>query len=71
MAAFIEGDHVKIKKLGITGQIIDVIKHDDGVITYLVESDVEGFQNGPEVLMPGNWPIYESFAADLESIPKN
>lgn len=68
MTTFNEGDHVKIKKLDVTGQIIDILKHDDGVTTHLVESDAEGYRDGPEVLVPGIWPIYECFTEDLELI---
>lgn len=68
MTTFNEGDHVRIKKLDIPGQIIDITPRENDKTTYLVESDIEGYQDGPEVLMPGTWPIYECFTEDLELI---
>lgn len=56
-------DHVKIKKSGITGIIVDVSGTD--AKSYIVESDKER-EPGDTSGYPGRWPLYDCVEADLE-----
>lgn len=65
---FQEHDHVLILKNNIPGEIIDVSVGSDGITRYLVESDIEGYLDGPDVQIPGLWPIYKCTAEELKKI---
>lgn len=49
-------DHVKIKKNGVTGQIIDITKGANGTV-YTVESDTKGKRADADY--PSEWPLYD------------
>lgn len=61
-------DHVMIQKNQVPGVIIDITKAKDSSPIYFVESDVPGYQDGPDVQIPGYWPIYECFEKDMKRI---
>lgn len=49
-------DHVKIKKNGVTGQIVDIRKGASGTV-YTVESDTKG--NRADADYSSEWPLYD------------
>lgn len=49
-------EHVKIKRNGIVGQIIDITEGENGAI-YTVESDTKGKRSDADY--PSEWPMYD------------
>lgn len=49
-------DHVKIKRNGVAGQIIDIVDGKDGTV-YTVESDTKGKRDDADY--PSEWPMYD------------
>jgi hypothetical protein len=54
-----EFDHVRIKKNGVTGIVVDILDRSNGERYYSVEDDIE---------KDGDWPIYGCYEDDLEKI---
>jgi hypothetical protein len=58
-------EHVKIKKNGIIGQIVDIINSKSGP-EYTVESDTKGERDDADY--PGEWPLYFCKENEIEKI---
>lgn len=58
-------DHVRIKKNGLIGQIVDIINSKSGP-EYTVESDVKGERDDAD--MPSEWPLYFCKQNEIESV---
>lgn len=62
------GDHVRIKKKNVIGEIIDIYKASDGLTHYNVESDNEGPIDDPEAWNDVRFPQFDCIAEQLERI---
>lgn len=58
-------DHVKIKKNGVAGQIIDIRKGTNGTV-YTVESDTKGKRADADY--PSVWPLYECKSDEITEL---
>ena len=58
-------EHVKIKKNGVIGEIIDISHNVYGKV-YIVESDTKGEREDSDY--PGEWPLYDCTEDDIERI---
>ena len=58
-------DHVKIKKNGVKGQIIDITKSANGTV-YTVESDTKGKRDDADY--PSEWPLYDCKADEITKL---
>ena len=63
---FEEFAHVRIKRNGVTGIIVDISKGTRECI-YTVESDTKRVPD-PENAYPSEWPLYDCTADELEII---
>ncbi len=57
-------DHVRIKKNGLYGQIIDITSGKNGALLYTVESDTKGYRDDSDY--PGVWPMYNCIGTEIE-----
>lgn len=58
-------DHVKIKKNGVVGHIIDISEGKSGTV-YTVESNTKGKRDDADY--PSEWPLYDCKRNEIESI---
>ena len=63
---FNEYDHVRIKKTGVSGEILDISIDKDGNSWYIVESDERGAPGGYGT--EDSFKLYDCRAEDLERI---
>jgi hypothetical protein len=54
-----EFDHVRIKKTGVTGIVVDISVGADGQRSYCIEDDIK---------KDGTWPLYDCDEEDLEKL---
>ena len=59
---------MKIKEKDIIGSIVDITAGKNGETVYVVESLDNTPANDPDAY-PGEWPIYDCVAEDLQKIP--
>ncbi len=64
-----EYDHVRIKKTGITGIVVD-ISHAGKETIYIVESDDKGVSGGWWEANPDAWNMFDCTLDELEKIDK-
>ena len=55
-------DHVKVKRNGVVGQIIDITEGKNGAV-YTVESDTKGKRADADY--PSEWPMYYCKSDDM------
>ena len=58
-------ERVKVKKNGVTGEIIDIAELENGTI-YTVESDTKGERSDSDY--PSEWPMYDCKANEIEKV---
>lgn len=58
-------EHVKVKKNGVIGEIIDISENIYGKV-YIVESDTKGERDDADY--PGEWPLYDCQEDEIERI---
>lgn len=56
-------EHVRIKKNGLIGQVIDIADGKTGPV-YTVESDTKGRRDDADY--PGEWPLYHCKETEIE-----
>lgn len=62
-----EFDHVRIKKTGVTGIVVDV-SNVDGIDRYIVESDEKGVPGGWWEPESDLWNLFDCVESDLERV---
>lgn len=63
------GDCVRIRGKDVEGEIIDISPMGtDGLISYTVEKNSEGYTNNPNAYRVAGWELYDCFADQLEKI---
>lgn len=58
-------DHVKIKRNGVVGQIIDITEGKNGAV-YTVESDTKGKRDDADY--PSEWSMYDCKADEIAKL---
>lgn len=56
-------EHVRIKKNGLFGQVIDITNGKNGPV-YTVESDAKGYRDDSDY--PSVWPLYDCKETEIE-----
>nr|DAU78494.1 MAG TPA: hypothetical protein [Caudoviricetes sp.]DAV11944.1 MAG TPA: hypothetical protein [Caudoviricetes sp.] len=63
-----EFDHVRIKKTGVTGIVVDISNAQGRGGLYIVESDEKGVPGGWWEADPDSWNLFDCTLDELEKI---